>query len=266
MKEYLSFRRIKQIGPKTIIKILHNDIKLRINERHERRFFKNIDSYLIACSEDVPFKSKNGLRIKLIETSFHRLSVVYPNGNNFLNNFIDSTGAFATYYELDNGETILLVAINSDVYDNDLCPKYIKYFTIAHEIGHCINEDQLNDSLYEKYGRDIYNEKRAEIPECIEKEMNADKTGYEQIIIPGWFGDFKYNSELTLSRQYRVFQHELNYMTCLFGLENIDLLMKTEFTHTKDICQLSQYFVDYTSNHTTTEDIKRKELFDKYFA
>ena len=251
--------------PKLLKKLLTAERKDKRSVRQLRKRFININDYLWKTSQITPFESNEGISIYLNEISFHLLDLAFPNGG-FVDRWVTSTGAFATAFELTNDSTVYVVCINSDVYDFIGNEKllYIKYFTIAHEIGHCINDDS-NHPLNIDHSI-ASTEKRMEVKECIQRELNADKTGYEKVILGyEWFGDFEFNPKLTLTTPYRRYQHVCNWLYCKFGTNGLKVLK--DYFRTDNILDIGSHFVDlkkYECN--STEDKKRRKLFEKYFC
>ena len=219
-------------------------------------------------AEKTPFKSNEGHDVYLLETSFHTLMLACKDSK-FIEDYKDTTGAFAMCIRTrENGKTTLeyYVVINSDVYD--YCEKYgykfIKYFTIAHEIGHCINDDPIHPlDLPDEIA---YTGDRMEVQECIDREINADIIGYNEVILSKWFGDFDFPINVVLGMEYRRFQHVLNWMFCIYGKENLNQLRIAHNLEKENLANLGYKFLDISVyNHQSTEDISRQNVFKEFF-
>ena len=256
---------INKSFPKLLNKLLAAERKDKRNARKMKKGFSNVDEYIWKTSSLTPFVSNEGIKIYMNEVSFYMLDIMFPD-EKFVEPFINSSGACSRAYELVDDSLVYVIIINSDVYnfiaDKELL--YIKYFTIAHEIGHCINDDS-------KYPLDIddsiaYTEKRMECKECIERELNADRIGYEKVIYGyEWFGDFEFNSKLTLTTTYRRYQHVCNWLYCKFGINGLKVLK--DYFKSDNILDIGSHFLNlkiYECN--STEDKKRRKLFEKYFC
>ena len=256
---------ISKTFPKLLERLLATERKDKRSARKMKKGFSSIDDYIWKTSGKTPFISDEGIKIYMNEVSFHMLDMMFPD-EKLVENYIDSTGAYAKAYELVDDSLVYVVIINSDVYDfiaeKDL--SYIKYFTIAHELGHCINDDP-------KHPLDVdssiaYTEKRMECKECIERELNADRTGYDKIIYEyDWFGDFEFNSKLTLTTIYRRYQHVCNWLFCRFGRNGLKVL--EEYFKSDNILDIGSHFLNLkVYNCNSTEDKKRRRLFEKCFC
>jgi len=256
---------INKSFPKLLKKLLAAERKDERIARKMKKSFSSIDDYIWSTSMLTPFVSNEGIKIYMNEVSFHMLDMMFPD-EKFTDRKLGTTGAYATVYELSDDSTIYMVVINSDAYNfiTEQKLSYIKYFTIAHELGHCINDDlnhplNIDDSI-------AYTEKRMEVKECIEKELNADRTGYEKVIFEyDWFGRFEYNSKLTLTTIYRRYEHVCNWMYCQFGCNGLEVLK--DYFKTDSILDIGSRFLNlkkYKCN--STEDKKRRKLFEKYFC
>ena len=256
---------INKSFPKLLKKLLAAERKDKIIANKMKKGFSNVDDFIWKTSSLIPFVSNDGTKIYMNEVSFHMLDMMFPD-ERFTKNTLDSTGAFARAYELNDDSLVYVIIINFDAY-NFIVEKglsYIKYFTIAHEIGHCINDDSkhpldIDDSI-------AYTEKRMECKECIERELNADRIGYEKVIYGHeWFGDFEFNSKLTLTTTYRRYQHVCNWLHCQFGINGLKVLK--DYFQTDNILDIGSHFLNlkiYKCN--STEDKKRRKLFEKYFC
>ena len=188
-----------------------------------------------------------------------------------IEDYKDTTGAYAlcirTRDNKEKTETLsYYVVINSDVYD--YCEKYgykyIKYFTIAHEIGHCINDNPIHPlDLPDEIA---YTGDRMEVQECIDREINADIIGYNEVILSKWFGDFDFPINMALGMEYRRFQHVLNWMFCIYGKENLNQLRMAYNIERENLANLAYKFLDVSVyNHQSSEDIARQKVFKEFF-
>ncbi len=249
--------------PGLLRKLLKQEKNDRKVSRMKKGKYKSIDNYIWKTSAPTPFKSKEGNEIHMNEVSFHMLDLMFPD-EKFKDFYMDTTGAFSAAYDLIDDSIGYLVCINSDTYDN--LPKnmdYIKYFTIAHEIGHCINDDMIHPLNLDH--SIISSAKRMEIKECIKRELNADKTGYEEVIYTDWFGDFEFNPKLTLTVDYRRYQHACNWLYCVFGDMGVTILKL--YFQTNNLLDIGNKFLNlavYKGN--SSEDKERRKLFEKYFC
>ena len=267
----------KRTTPGVLYDFLSNDFKARDKESmhvagSDKLFghCATIVDMIFDLAKKTPFKSNEGHDIYLLETSFHTLMLACK-AVDFIKDYKDTTGAFAMCIRSRdrNEETETLgyyVVINSDVYD--YCEKYgfkyIKYFTIAHEIGHCINDDPIHPlDLPDEIA---YTGDRMEVQECIDREINADIIGYNEVIISKWFGDFEFPMNLTLGMEYRRFQHVLNWMFCIYGKENLNQLRIAHNIERENLANLGYKFLDISVyNHQSSEDIARQKVFKKFF-
>ena len=249
--------------PGLLRKLLKQEKEDRKESKIRKAKYKSIDDYIWNTSAIIPFKSKEGNEIYMNEVSFHMLNLMFPD-EKFIDRWIDTTGAFSTSYDLIDDSVGYLICINSDVYDNlSENMDYIKYFTIAHEIGHCLNDDMIHPLNLDHSITST--EKRMEVKECIKRELNADKTGYEEVIYTDWFGDFKFNPKLTLTVTYRRYQHVCNWLYCTFGNMGVGILKL--YFQTNNLLDIGSKFLDLTVyKGTSTEDKKRRKLFEKYFC
>lgn len=269
----------KYYNPRTTTAVLYDflakDFKAKDKESmHVARSDKlfghcaTVVDMIFELATKTPFKSNEGYDIYLLETSFHTLMLACK-AVDFIDDYKNTTGAFAMCIRTrENGKTTLgyYVVINSDVYD--YCEKYgfqyIKYFTIAHEIGHCINDDPIHplDLPYEI----AYTGNRMEVQECIDREINADIIGYNEVILSKWFGDFTFPIDLVLGTKYRKFQHVLNWMFCIYGKENLNQLRIAHNIERENLANLGRKFLNISVyNHQTSEDIARQKAFKKFF-
>lgn len=263
--------------PGVLYDFLSKDFKARDKESmHVARSDKlfghcaTVVDMIFDLAKKTPFKSNEGHEIYLLETSFHTLMLACKDVD-FIKDCKDTTGAFAICIRTRdrNKETETLgyyVVINSDVYD--YCEKYgfkyIKYFTIAHEIGHCINDDPIHPlDLPDEIA---HTGDRMEVQECIDREINADIIGYNEVILSKWFGDFEFPMNLALGMEYRRFQHVLNWMFCIYGKENLNQLRMAYNIEKENLANLAYKFLDISVySHQSPEDVARQKIFKEFF-
>lgn len=128
---------------KKTIKTFYNNLK---NYKLMQRFNKSLYHICQFYGNELPFTSKEGHKINIAEFSFYEAMLVMDKTESS-DWWFDTTGAFCVYFLYEeNGNVIpeYYIIINSDVYDyynNYKGTKNFKYLTIAHEIGHCLNDD-----------------------------------------------------------------------------------------------------------------------------
>ena len=267
----------KRTTPGVLYDFLSNDFKARDKESMHvagsDKLFGHCATIVVMIfdlAKKTPFKSNEGHDIYLLETSFHTLMLACK-AVDFIKDYKDTTGAFAIYIRSRdrNEETETLgyyVVINSDVYD--YCEKYgfkyIKYFTIAHEIGHCINDDPIHPlDLPDEIA---YTGDRMDIQECIDREINADIIGYNEVIFSKWFGDFEFPINFVLGMEYRRFQHVLNWLFCIYGKDNLDRLRLAYNIDNEHLTDLGKKFLDLSVySEQSSEDIARQKVFKRIF-
>ena len=261
--------------------VKRNISKFKSNDKKTiKTFYKNLKKYKIMnnfnksfyhiCQlhdTELPFTSKEGHKIYLSEFSFHE-AMLLTNKNDDHYWWFDTTGAYCCYfyYENEDGDSIpeYYIIINSDVYDyynKYEATKNFKYLAIAHEIGHCLNDDPLHP-LDHDFGDKP--ELRMYEKDCIDRELNADKLGYD-IIEKGFFGDFCWN-KYSMTNVERQSQHVLNWLFCRFGKDNIDKLMKFLGIPDENYVSLGSrvLMIDKYLN-VSPEDQERLDLFKKTF-
>ena len=265
--------------PGVLYDFLSKDFKARdkkvMKDEGRSGFFKfnkisTID-FIYDLAKKTPFKSNEGHDIYMLETSFHEMMLICENVD-FINEFKDTTGAFSICIRTrdKNKETETLgyyIVIDSDVYD--YCEKYdfikyVKYFTISHEIGHCINDDPIHQlDLPDEIA---HTGDRMEVQECIDREINADIIGYKEVILSKWFGDFYFPIDLVLGTKYRKFQHVLNWMFCIYGKENLNQLRIAHNIEIDRLDNLGRKFLDTSVyRYQSSEDIARQKVFRDFF-
>lgn len=249
---------------KKTIKTFYNNIK---NYKLMRRFNKSLYHLCQFYGNELPFVSKEGHSISIAEFSFYE-AILVMDKNESSDWWFDTTGAFCVnfFYEDEKGNIVpeYYIIINSDVYDyydKYEATKSFKYLAIAHEIGHCLNDDPLHQ-LDHDFGDTP--ELRMYVKDCIDRELNADKLGYD-IIKKGFFGDFCWN-EYSMTNFQRQSQHILNWLFCEFGKDNVEELMK--FFNIPDDKYISLGPKFLRTNHylnVSPEDQERLDLFKKTF-
>lgn len=239
--------------------LIQSDEKIieKINTSKEREVLPFM-SKCFTFSEDTGLRDDADRRIFLAEVSWHDVAV---SCNISEEEFIDQAnnsgacciGIHTRDVTTGEKEDVDLVLINRDVYDifSECDMKYVKYFVIAHEIGHCMNGDcYIGDH-----------------DRSIREEIEADIRGYE-FLYTGWFGEFKFNTDRVMVPTVRRMQHILNCLMMHFGRKNADYIMKQYFSnYNGDYAKLFQEFWldDGRYLNQSEEDLKRRKVFEQYF-
>lgn len=206
-------------------------------------------------SKDTGLRDDSGRRIYLSEVSWHDIAVSCDMSKSRFISLADTTGAMAcglTIQTDGKDEDINLVMLNKDVYD--ILVDYphlepVKYFTLAHEYGHCFNGDPYKISTRRS----------------VRKEIKADLRAYK-LIDSGYFGEFSFDPESVMCPYARRIQHILNRVMMYFGDNNVQYIIERYRTVSSSLKLFCLFWVDderYT--RWTPEDKKRRKEFEKFF-
>lgn len=253
-KEFISEKY--EYFPESINHLFENDKKV-INQINDSQLMK-ILSFSEKCfvfSKDTGLRDDSGRRIFLSEVSWHDIAVSCDMSESRFISLADTTGAMAcgmTIQTDGQDEDINLVMINKDVYD--ILVDYphlepVKYFTLAHELGHCFNGDPY-----------AFSHRRS-----TRKEVKADLRAY-QLIDLGYFGEFSFDPEWVMNPNARRIQHILNRVMMYFGNDNVQYIIERYRTVSSSLKLFCLFWVDderYT--RWTPEDKKRRKEFEKFF-
>ena len=218
---------------------------------------------------DTGLVSKKGIRIFLTLIPFHAFTIMNANEDEIYSKefLYESTGGFCLFQRgvSINGhvEDIYCVLINYDMYRTmlDLGREDSVFLLISHEIGHCIN-----DHSYTKHKRTTKREKIADITGLnLLNKCYFDLPGKENVFtnFVAFNQSVKQMSLWTRCHEFgtcelRAVQHITNYVSTLFGYENLCAVkefLKINFSDlAKKILNIDYYF---DKSRITIEDKQR---------
>lgn len=254
MKEYISEKY--EYFPESFSHLFENDQKVidQINDS-QRMEELSFSEKCFVFSKDTGLRDDSGRRIFLSDVSWHDIAVSCDMSESRFNTLANTTGAMACGITIQNDgedEDINLVMINKDVYD--ILVDYphlepVKYFTLAHEYGHCFNGDAYKSS------------KRR----SIRKEVKADLRAY-QLIDSGYFGEFSFDPDQVMNPSARRIQHILNHVMVYFGGENAQYIIERYRTISSTLKLFTTFWLDDERYaRWSSEDKARRKAFEKFF-
>lgn len=253
-KEYVSEKY--EYFSEAFSSLFENDQKVidLINDCQQMKELSFVEKCFV-FSKDTGLRDDKGRCVFMSEVSWHDIAMSCEMSEERFKSLADTTGAMAcglTIQTDGKDEDINLIMINKDVYDilvDYPHLKPVKYFTLAHEYGHCFNGD-LYKSSHKRNTR---------------KEIKADLRAYK-LINSGYFGEFEFDPEWVMNPDARRIQHILNYVMLYFGNDNAQYIIDHYRTISSTLKLFTTFWLDddrYT--HWSSEDRARRRAFQKFF-
>ncbi|MBR5966380.1 MAG: hypothetical protein IK015_09740 [Treponema sp.] len=136
---------------------------------------------------------------------------------------------------------------------------------MAHEIGHCINDDLTNPLDVPLEIRNTLD--RAYNKQCIERELLADYIGYQMVIGNTYFKTNHCDKNFIMTPKFWQNLLATNYVVCVQNMPNIKRALKAnDFDH---LLKLIRKFVTKESLRISTETPEnqmRLKMFQNFYG